>query len=47
MILVNRALGFSEKATVEFSDVTLTDWSYEEIAKVAKAGYISGYLDST
>ncbi len=47
MTLVNKVLGFSEKATIGFSDVTSTDWFYEEIAKAVKAGYISGYQDGT
>lgn len=47
MTLVNKVLGFSEKAAIEFSDVTPTDWFYEEIGKAVKAGYISGYQDGT
>ncbi|HHY13134.1 MAG TPA: hypothetical protein GX526_00610, partial [Thermoanaerobacterales bacterium] len=47
MTLVNRAFGFSEKATIEFSDVAAEDWFYDEIAKAVKAGYISGYQDGT
>ena len=47
MTLVNKALGFSEKAAIGFSDVAAKDWFYEEVAKAVKAGYISGYQDGT
>jgi uncharacterized protein YjdB len=47
MTLVNKAFNFSEKASIDFSDVMAGDWFYAEVAKAVKAGYISGYQDGT
>lgn len=45
--LVNRALGYTETAEINFSDVSPTDWYAGEIAKAKAAGYVSGYQDGT
>ena len=45
--LVNRSFGFTEQAQISFSDVKSSHWSYVEIAKGVKAGYIAGYADGT
>lgn len=47
MALVNRAYGFSEKAAINFSDVSESDWFYDDVAKAVAAGYIVGYGDGT
>jgi hypothetical protein len=47
MALVNRAFKFTEKSDVSFSDVNPKDWTYDEVAKAIKAGYIKGYSDGT
>jgi hypothetical protein len=47
MALVNRAFKFTEKTDVLFSDVNPMDWTYDEVAKAIKAGYIKGYSDGT
>lgn len=47
MALVNRAYGFSEKAAISFSDVSESDWFYDDVAKAVAAGYIVGYGDGT
>ncbi|BBH24227.1 hypothetical protein Back11_55720 [Paenibacillus baekrokdamisoli] len=41
--LINRSFGFTEKAELQFSDLSATDWEYDEVAKAVKAGYIKGY----
>jgi hypothetical protein len=45
--LVNRSFGFTEEATISFSDVPATSWAHPEVAKAIKAGYITGYSDGT
>lgn len=45
--LVNRALGYTETAEINFRDVSPTDWYAGEIAKAKAAGYVSGYQDGT
>jgi hypothetical protein len=45
--LTNRSFGFSDEATISFSDVASSNWAYSEIAKAVKAGYITGYEDGT
>ncbi|OEH85563.1 hypothetical protein BHU72_15000 [Desulfuribacillus stibiiarsenatis] len=44
--LVNKVFGFTEKATINFSDVN-GQWFADEIAKAVAAGYIAGYPDGT
>lgn len=45
--LVNRTFGFTEKASINFPDVSSDAWFAGEIAKAIDAGYISGYEDGT
>ena len=45
--MVNKSFGFHERTQVDFSDISPSDWFYEEIAKARAAGYISGYGDNT
>jgi hypothetical protein len=45
--LVNSSFGFVEPGTIQFTDVTRTDWSYSAISIAVKAGYVSGYPDGT
>ena len=45
--MINKALGFTEKGEVSFSDVKEGDWYYDAISIAAKAGYCSGYTDGT
>ncbi|MGB7605646.1 MAG: S-layer homology domain-containing protein [Lutisporaceae bacterium] len=47
IIMVNRAFGFIETESVNFTDVKSNDWFYSEVAKAIKAGYISGLSDGT
>ncbi|MDD4753831.1 MAG: S-layer homology domain-containing protein [Desulfitobacteriaceae bacterium] len=47
MAIVNRAMGFKETVSVDFSDVESSDWYFAEIGKAVKAGYITGYQDGT
>lgn len=41
--IVNRALGFTKKDFVTFSDVDSNKWYYNDVARACSAGYISGY----
>lgn len=45
--LINKAFGFHEKAKFIFSDVSSTNWFYNEVAAAMAAGYIRGYVDHT
>lgn len=45
--LINRLFGFTEKASISFTDVKTTNWVYSEVAKAVKAGYIGGYENNT
>jgi hypothetical protein len=45
--LVNRSFGFVDQGIIGFSDVKQADWSYVDISKAVKAGYIVGYPDGT
>ena len=47
MAIVNRAVGFDEKAEISFKDVKQGEWYYEHIAGAVKAGYIKGFTDGT
>jgi len=47
MILANKAFGFTAGAGVHFSDVSPTDWFYQEVGRAVAVGYISGYRDGT
>jgi hypothetical protein len=45
--LINRLFGFTETASVSFTDVKSSNWFYSEVAKAVKAGYIGGYENNT
>ncbi|HHV72582.1 MAG TPA: hypothetical protein GXX38_08260 [Clostridia bacterium] len=45
--LLNKSFGFSNESPISYSDVSLEDWYYGEIAKAKAAGYVSGYPDGT
>ncbi|WHH57524.1 S-layer homology domain-containing protein [Petroclostridium sp. X23] len=45
--MVNRAFGYTEKADVDYSDVSKENWFYSEIAKAKATGYVAGYTDGT
>ncbi|BBH23452.1 hypothetical protein Back11_47970 [Paenibacillus baekrokdamisoli] len=45
--LINRSFGFTEEATISFTDVASRNWAYTEVAKAVKAGYITGFTDGT
>lgn len=45
--LINRLFGFTETASISFTDVKSTNWVYSEVAKAVKAGYIGGYENNT
>ncbi|MCL6457327.1 MAG: ice-binding family protein [Gorillibacterium sp.] len=45
--LVNRSFGFVEPGIISFADVVEKDWSYADISKAQKAGYVLGYADGT
>ena len=45
--LINRTFGFTEQATISFSDVAPDNWAFAEVAKAVKASYITGYADGT
>lgn len=45
--LVNKSFGFSGSAQIGFSDVSSTDWFFEQVSRAMAAGYISGYEDGT
>ena len=47
MTMVNNAFEFTEKAEVNFDDVSSDDWFYAEVQKAVKAGYMIGYEDNT
>ena len=42
--LANKALGFSEKASISFGDVRPGNWKHDQVAAAVKAGYASGDL---
>ncbi|MBP1991889.1 DUF4838 domain-containing protein [Paenibacillus eucommiae] len=45
--LINRSLGFQDAAPINFSDLSVSDWEYEDVAKAVKAGYVEGYANGT
>ncbi len=47
MVLVNGAFGYSKKASIDYTDVTTSDWYADAVAKAKAAGYIAGYADGT
>lgn len=47
MTMVNNAFGYTERAEINFSDVTPGDWYYQEVQKAVQAGYLMGYENNT
>lgn len=47
MALVNRSFGFTATGSVTYQDLQANDWSYPEVQKAVKAGYIAGFEDGT
>jgi len=45
--LVNKSFGFTRSAQISFTDVSTTDWFFEQVCRAGAAGYISGYGDGT
>jgi hypothetical protein len=45
--LVNKSFGFTGSAQISFTDVSTTDWFFEQVCRAGAAGYISGYGDGT
>lgn len=45
--LINRLFGFTDTASIRFTDVKSTNWVYSEVAKAVQAGYIGGYENNT
>lgn len=45
--LINRLFGFTDTATISFTDVKSSNWVYSEVAKAVRAGYIGGYENNT
>lgn len=45
--IINNALGYTEKSSISFKDVSSDKWYYDTICVAIKAGYISGYEDNT
>ncbi len=47
ILMLNKALGLTEKGEVNFSDVKEGSWFYDAVAVAVKAGYCFGYTDGT
>ena len=45
--LVNKSFGLTRSAQISFTDVSTTDWFFEQVCRAGAAGYISGYGDGT
>ena len=45
--IVNRVFNFTEATDINFSDVNVNDWFYNEISIAVNSGYIDGYEDNT
>ncbi|MBP1993662.1 S-layer homology domain-containing protein [Paenibacillus eucommiae] len=45
--LINRSFGFNAKTPIHFTDLSASDWEYEDAARAVQAGYIDGYPDGT
>lgn len=45
--LVNRVFNLTEQSNIKFTDVSSSDWYYNELKVAAKYGYINGYEDNT
>ncbi len=45
--MANNALGVTQTASINFKDVSSSDWYYSEVRRAVASGYISGYEDNT
>ncbi|WP_156130329.1 S-layer homology domain-containing protein [Paenibacillus durus] len=45
--LINKSFGYTNTAAISYKDVKEADWYYNDVAKAAAAGYITGYTDKT
>jgi uncharacterized protein YjdB len=45
--ITNRAFGYANTSTIDYTDVKTSDWFYGEIAKAKAAGYIAGFSDGS
>ncbi|WP_250675290.1 family 10 glycosylhydrolase [Paraclostridium ghonii] len=45
--LVNRVFNLTEQGNINFTDVSSSDWYYNEVRVAAKYGYINGYEDKS
>ncbi len=45
--LVNKAFYFTQETTINFNDVSSSEWYYSSVKKAIAAGYIEGYSDNT
>lgn len=45
--MLNQAIGLSNTASISFSDVSSSDWCYNEVRKAVSAQYINGFTDGT
>ncbi|MDD4844791.1 MAG: S-layer homology domain-containing protein, partial [Anaerotignum sp.] len=45
--IMNQALGLNSKGTVAFSDVSVSDWFYNDVAIALGEAYTAGYPDGT
>ena len=47
MGIVNRAYGYTETGEIPFTDVTTTDWFYDDVRIAYTAGYMAGTSETT
>lgn len=45
--LINRSLGLTERADIQFRDLTKENWEYDDVRKAVQAEYVEGYPDET
>ncbi|MGI6145014.1 MAG: S-layer homology domain-containing protein [Peptococcia bacterium] len=45
--IVNRVFNYTQKAVVQFTDLSPEEWYIDDLAKAVAAGYINGYPDGT
>lgn len=47
MGIINRAYGYTEKGEIPFTDVSTTDWFYDDVSIAYTAGYMAGTSETT
>ncbi|MHA6534299.1 S-layer homology domain-containing protein [Paenibacillus sp. BAC0078] len=45
--LINKSFGYTDTATISYTDVKSSNWFYADIAKATAAGYINGFPDQS